>query len=113
MSEETSKMIVSVENISVYFCEQFKHYLAPQSNTQSGQIIFSIGTCLGFIHLLMALYKSTAMGNTHREKWNEKAAFNKIPIACHITLEFELHKVEEKEKTEETTCLYKPIREHL
>ena len=48
MSEESSKMIVSVENISVYFCEQFKHYLAPQSNTQSGQIIFSIDTCLGF-----------------------------------------------------------------
>ena len=52
----------------------------------------------------MALYKSTATGYTHREKWNEKAKFNKIPIACHTTLEFELYKVE-KEKTEETTCL--------
>ena len=56
----------------------------------------------------MALYKSTAKGNTHMEKWNEKAAFNEIPIACHTTQEFELYKViqiEEKEKTEETAFM--------
>ena len=53
----------------------------------------------------MALYKSTAKGNTHMEKWNEKAAFNKIPIACHTTQEFELYKGEEKEKIVETAFM--------
>ena len=53
----------------------------------------------------MALYKSTAKGNTHMEKWNEKVPFNKIPIACHTTQEFELYQVEEKEKIEETAFM--------
>ena len=37
--------MVNAENNLVPFCE---HYLAPQSNIQSGKIIFSIDTCLGF-----------------------------------------------------------------